>query len=265
MRGFPIVSIGSLTGAARSECEIYYPLFEQDEYYDGDNTLVKQLYLERFPLANNAGYIKSVNAKENNLDANSGVQTKIAYSLGFHHNANGYGSYDKVQNIKNLRMDSFYANMIDSEFMCYGTFFTDLEIENWYFNLPNLKSIGYHMSLSISSFINTIYFNFPKLESIGNGLFNYDKTINNIKINATNDFLVGSSAFANWNDRIVNFYGTNEELLNSLIEQLNTNIDQSIYNNNITLENKGLCNLSEFDIRYWDLWQNTTGKDSGLH
>ena len=90
MRGFPIVSIGTMTSNARfvdgvvNNSFIVAPQFELDEYFGGNKTSLDNYYrIEKY--ANFSANIESITVNPNKLDSTTGDMSKTTASQGFRH------------------------------------------------------------------------------------------------------------------------------------------------------------------------------------
>ena len=123
--------------------------------------------------------------------------------------------------------------------------------------MPNLQRFTMHHTFSISIFTEKLYLNIPKITNFGSHLFNsLDESIElnfNVNLNSQSALAVGFYAKGNWT--------ISSTILASAIFVTSPNLN---FTGSMTVGRDDVP-LSEFDIRYWDLWQNTTGKDSGLH
>ena len=275
MRGFPIIGIARITSSTQTtppkDSFMVIPKFVCDEYYLGNEAATinsyKNYYLDEVSL----DYVKSVTIKENNINLTSGTQTSVTYSSGFSgtfYGTNGsYGIFAKLMQIRNIRIDSFYCSGVGYQFFATHVGLQNIinTLNNLYINMPNSLSDGSQFALNIPTMqIESISLNMPK-HTLTNGLFlNNDTKTENLYLNLGNFNNMGQNKnnFAAWNGN-VNVY--------SLKSSAETTRLINLFNSNkapgctATFINAGTCSLSEFDIRYWDLWQNTTGKDSGLH
>ena len=261
MAGFPIVSLASLVGTYDA-CEVLIPQFEIDEYYMGDEAIGKQAWSGRYPTAMSAGYIKSINVYPNNINSTTGVASVITTSQGFLHFENYYSpNLELLMNVNNLRVDAFYNIFFGWPFFGFGQASNNVNvIENLYINSPNVVQIDNGMDLNISLYINNIYFNFPKVKTIGTLLSwnRYTKTLNfNYSSNLLESVGLNSFVFWDYQETIINttFNGNVVELFGKL------KTSQSAESYVVLKCGVNDLPLSEFDIRYWDIWQNSSGSD----
>ena len=284
MRGFPIVSLGAIIADSDEIIDsiplanIVIPNWEVNEYHNGDATIAKNKYV------GNNGYYKETyinsiqiaNSKYDNVDLIDAEMTQIiSYSYGFLFDKldfylnNYYSNEKKLESMQIFRVDSFYVNSIKYRFLWeqQGSG-TSLSTFNSCINLPNLISFDRSHKFSISINTKKIYLNVPNLQSFGTYLF--DGLLDDVEIifNLNNFVDDGQKLgyFANGNYIIST---TNDEEFtkaetNYMWEIRSIATDNSNFNGTISVGRSNVP-LSEFDIRYWDLWQNTTGKDSGLH
>ena len=268
MRGFPIVSLGSLVGS-RSKCMVLMPQFEVDQYYQGDEEQTIQTYKERYPTAVSSGWIKSYTVNPNNLEMTEGTQSTVSLSYGFYLN-NGLGYYEirnKLENISLYRVDSFYVTTLYQ----YGliSFMTKTSktfaYSNYvsiYINLPSILEIGYNNGFSSGSKVNEVFINSPKTQDVyDNFLFN-NTTITDLYMNAPNiTEITGTNLLLSTNrGETTGIYL--HSLTTSDINRLYTLIYNNRYTSSATNLYKGTtCTYSDFDIRYWSEEQNSTGSD----
>ena len=167
MRGFPIVSLGRVTTdeASYTMPDPYYnvhmicPQFVYDEYY---STNTETIYRNKYSFLNSNGYIKSFTILPNNP---IGTSTLITYSRGFRF-GNEYGNMEKLRNINNLRLDSFYVKEIDHDFFWIDNQTNSNYVHDLIVNLPNIIFIGNAFDLMISNNIYRLCFNAPKLNTV---------------------------------------------------------------------------------------------------
>ena len=102
MRGFPIVSIGTMTSNAIyvedvvNNSFIVAPQFELDEYFGGNKTSLDNYYRNE-KYANFSANIESITVYPNNLEATSGVMNRTLESQGFRQ-VESYSVLAKVNN-----------------------------------------------------------------------------------------------------------------------------------------------------------------------
>ena len=268
MRGFPIVSLGSLVGSYNA-CEVLIPQFEIDEYYMGDEEIGKQAWKDKYKNASSLDKISQINVFPNNLDIFEGTMSSTSYSLGFH----PYDEYQlyakgfKLLNIKTIRVDSFYSNKIDSNFFHDWEYYdlnlndnNEYQIPKLVINMPNLQLIQSRFCLNISENINEIQINAPKLITIDYYFLEYYTNANQLLFNTPLLTEIGINAMLGWKN-LINIYSTSNESLERIYEMLITNIDATFSGELIA---KGVVDLSAFDLRYWSAYENETGLDVGL-
>ena len=175
MRGFPIVSLGTITSNARffdavvSNSFIVAPQFEFDEYFSGNKTNLDNYY-------RNEKY-----AEMSNTIASQGFRYFNSYSIG-----------EKSVNVQFTRIDCFYLTKVDVGFMALGAPTKKTQIvEHTYVNLPNTLYINATFNLQLSTNMYNIYFNIPRCNSIGNYLFNQHRIVNNLYFNALDSLTFG--------------------------------------------------------------------------
>ena len=269
MRGFPIVSIGTMTSNARfvdgvvNNSFIVAPQFELDEYFGGNKTSLDNYYrIEKY--ANFSANIESITVNPNKLDSTTGDMSKTTASQGFRH-YDCYSNGIKVQGIETLRMDSFYAIKIDSQFIRLDTAVKTNIVEKTYLNLPNLLLIEEFFNMKINLNLYNIYLNIPKCNSIGSHFFNQNKIIYNFYINANQNLNLSSENFG-W--VIVSLEITVNSLnddIKTLVSKLNASVfNDETYPSNVIFIEGQKCSFMDFDTRYWTPYENETGIDVGL-
>ena len=264
MRGFPIVSLPSLVSYSEVETDgwkqtkVQIPKFEVDEYHNGSSEIAISFWTNKYSEANNYNYLKSFDILENNLNATSGVMPKIMASDGFYYST-PYGNIEKALSIKKMRVDSFYLYYLNHHFY-QSEFILGTRIDNLYFNLPNVMTIQTGFNLSLYEEIDNIYLNIPRAILINN--FNLDgpHKVETINLNYDRNLLkMEASSFSNWplQNTIINCtnIGNIDEILNKYESSKNENALVTF------VKGTGSLDLSEFEIRYWDLWQNESGSD----
>ena len=258
MRGFPIISLPSLTGTYYNDCHIIIPEFEVKEYFISDEEVAKNNWLSKYSEANMMGYIKNLEVKPDNLKIVVGQMSKIVASDGFYFST-PYGDIEKALSIKEMRVDSFYLYYLNHHFY-QSEFILGTRIDNLYFNLPNVITIQTGFNLSLYEGIDNIYLNIPRAILINN--FNLDgpHKVETINLNYDRNLLkMEAPSFSNWPLQITIINCTNigniDEILNKYESSKNENALVTF------VKGTGSLDLSEFDIRYWDIWQNESGTD----
>ena len=135
-----------------------------------------------------------------------------------------------------------------------------LSLERIEINVPNATIIKNNFNLNLAYYVNSVYFNIPKVVEIWSAFLYRDKEIKNLYFNAEKLTTGQLGYFNEWHQQNTNVLATASSV--DVFNILNT---YKGLVSNVNLKNAGTCTYSDFDIRYWDLWQNTTGKDSGLH
>ena len=261
MRGFPIVSLGSLVGTYDA-CEVLIPQFEIDEYYQGDGGEAQQSYRERYPVANSNNYLTTFSILPNNLDSTTGTQTTWKQSNGFYNVNDFYSEITQMLSIKLIRIDAFYVIDISDYFFVFGNTASVSSVENSYVNLPNTTVLGNSFRLNFSLVMENMYFNFPKIKFIGEYFLCNKNSISRIYFNIENleqlNIVGPTKGVFRSCEGTIEIYSTSDTttLMNKLLE-VKDNSETTL----VTLINSGTCTLSEFDLRYWDLWQNSSGSD----
>ena len=281
MRGFPIVSLGAITSSVDTYVEktphnatIVIPEFEVEEYFSGNKTSAINKYSGGYYSSN---YVESIAIKPNNINASTGDQSIITGSYGFSFDDtqiwinNVYGVKTKVDKIEKYRIDSFYCTSFRHNFLWHSggqNSKNDYKKDkNIYINVPNLLMFGYHHTFSISLYTEKLYLNIPKIQDFSNCLFNSlnetleiifnliftNQPMTNVGINAEGNYTISTTSLSNTN-----------LVYSALFNNRCVPPDMYFFRGQMFLGRSNVP-LSEFDIRYWDLWQNTTGKDSGLH
>ena len=265
MRGFPIVSIGTITSNATyvdlvvNNSFIVAPQFELDEYFSGSKSNLDNYY-RNIQYAKFSSYIESITVYPNNLEATSGVMNRTLQSQGFRQ-VESYSVLAKVNNVKNVRFDSFYVYQLDALLFTLGRApDKTLSLERIEINVPNATVIKNNLNLNLAYYINSVYFNIPKVVEIWRYFLYRDKEIKNLYFNAEKLTIGRGQYFYQWHKQNTNVLATVSSV--NVFNILKTYKDPI---SNVNLINAGTCSLEEFDLRYWDIWQNTTGKDSGLH
>ena len=266
MAGFPIVSLGSLVGSYEA-CEVLIPQFEIDEYYMRDETIGKQAWSGRYPTAVKNNYIKKYIVEPNNLKLSSGEMSSINYSGDFMYNENqSYSIVAKFNKIKFYRIDSFFVTSFEQ----YGFYWF---MYNWQnnsvysdvveirINIPNIKDFGEAASFSSVSKSTKVYINAPNAVNTGLYFLRYNQKMRYLYLNtpSLSKSRGGTLIYSNTNNigTTVRIYSTTENETSRLYSLLNGSKGDYA----ATLYKGGTCSLSEFDIRYWDLWQNNAGSD----
>ena len=273
MRGFPIVSLGTMTSNATfiqssvvSNSFIVAPQFELDEYFGGNKTSLDNYYRNE-KYANFSANIESITVNPNNLDSATGEMSKTIASQGFRY-FNSYNIAKKSVNVQFTRIDCFYLTKVDLGFMALGAPTKKTQIvEHTYINLPNILLIGVNFNLQLSTNMYNIYLNIPKCNSIGNYLFFQHRIVNNLYFNALDSLTFGIDCCGSFTDYTMTINSTLNNV-SSLVQKLRNSINNTgNYPSLVKFkEGKVVTDIAKtFDLRYWDLWQNTTGKDSGLH
>ncbi len=268
MRGFPIVSLGSLVGSYNA-CEVLIPQFEVDQYFEGDEDKTIQCYKKRYPTVVSKDFIKSYTVNPNNLEMSEGAQSTVNPSYGFYFQteAEYYGIQNKLENISLYRVDSFYVTALYSDgltnFMINNLrTFAYINYVSIYVNLPNITKLGIQNSFSSGSKVNEVFINSPKANDIGNLFLRYNTTITDLYMNTPNITEITGSYL---------LYGTNKgETTGIYLHSLTTSdinrLYTLIYNNRYKLSATNLykgttCTYSDFDVRYWSEEQNNSGSD----
>ena len=269
MRGFPIVSIGNVTGTSRFESFVVVPQFEVDEYYCGKENRCKEFYEKMNPVANSLSYIKSFTIYPNNVNLTEGVRSLWDASFGFMNLADYYTIYEKLSKVRNIRVDSFYAYTIGRHFF-EANDQVERKLESLYINVPNAVGLEGWFALDFFSDLTNLYINGPKVDSTGSAFLYLKRNLQNIRLNTPNFVTVGRDAFGYWNNEIpLNIYTVQGEAESIRIMEMfdiaKDNIGQHEGSNATFAAKSEAISIEDFDIRYWDIWQNTTGKDSGLH
>ncbi len=261
MRGFPIVSIGSMTSNATfvdavvNDSFIVAPQFELDEYFSGNKTSLDNYYRNE-KYANFSANIESITVNPNNIEAVSGEMTSTLPSQGFRQ-FESYSILAKVNVIKNVRFDSFYIYQLDALLFTLGRApDKTLSLDRIDINIPNATLIKNNFNLNLAYYVNSVYFNIPKVLETWSAFLLRDKEIKNMYFNASSLSNGRGSFFSEWHQQNTNIFAT----------ALSVNVFNILQSNkaptsNVKLVNAGTCSLTDFDIRYWDLWQNSSGSD----
>ena len=261
MAGFPIVSIGRVTTdeASYTIPDPYYnvhmicPQFVYDEYY---STNTETIYRNKYSFLNSNGYIKSFTILPNNP---IGTSTLITFSRGFRF-GNEYGNMEKLRNINNLRLDSFYVIEIDHDFFWIDNQTNSNYVHDLIVNLPNIVFIGNAFDLMISNNIYRLCFNAPKLNTVNILFLSLDKGLQNIILNTPTSFLYNTVFRNNFHlckGTIVIYSSKNN--VNDFVLQFtqSIHIDSSVS----FIANNTIAEYNVFDVRYWSKEQNNSGSD----
>ena len=279
MRGFPIVSLGAITTSVDTyvkytphNATIVIPDFEVEEYFFGNETLAINKYSGGYY---QSSYVDSVEIKPNNLSLKEGSQSIIYGSYGFLFDDNElwdnriYSNETKIENLEKYRIDSYYCLSFESLFFWQSNSYSSLNDINKnktiFINVPNLQRFTIHHTFSISIFTEKLYLNIPKITDFGSYLFNaLSESIElnfNVNLNSQSALAVGVYAKGNWTisstnlasaSKIRDFLYTNRVVS---VTQPNTNFTGSMK------VGRDDVSIEEFDLRYWDLWQNNSGSD----
>ena len=267
MRGFPIVSLGSLVGT-ETNCNVLIPQFEVDQYFKGDAERAIQIYKERYPTAVSNNYIKSYTVNPNNLELSEGTQSTVNYSFGFyfHEVSNYYGIRNKLDSISLYRVDSFYGTTLsDCDYYSFMmNYYSNYIYSNYvsiYVNLPNIINIGINSGFSSGSKVKEVYINSSKANDIADFLLRYNTTITDLYMNTPNiTEITGHLLLFNTNNgETTGIYL--HSLTTSDINRLYTLIDNNRATTATNLYEGTTCTYTDFDVRYWSEEQNSSGSD----
>ena len=279
MRGFPIVSLGAITTSVDTfvsytphNATIVIPDFEVEEYFFGNKSAAFNKYKGGYY---QSSYVDSVEIKPNNLNLKVGSQSIINGSYGFLFNDTQiwdnhiYSNETKIENLEKYRIDSYYCLSFEPLFFWHADSNSSLNDINKnkiiFINVPNLQRFTKHHTFSISIFTEKLYLNIPKITDFGTHLFNQlDESIElnfNVNLNSQSALAVGVYAKGNWtiSSTILASASKLRDLLyeNRLISVTEPNLN---FTGTMTVGRDDVP-LSEFDIRYWDIWQNNAGSD----
>ena len=279
MRGFPIVSLGAITSSTDTfvsytpnNATIVIPDFEVEEYFFGNKSAAFDKYKGGYY---QRSYVDSVEIKPNNLNLKVGSQSIITGSFGFLFNETEiwdnhiYSNETKIENLEKYRIDSYYCLSFEPLFFWHCNTNSSLndikKTKTIFINVPNLQRFKKHHAFSISIFTEKLYLNIPKLTDFGSHLFNQlDESIElifNVKLNSQSALAVGVYAKGNWtiSSTMLASASKIKDLLyeNRVISVTQPNLN---FTGSMTVGRDNVP-LSEFDIRYWDLWQNESGSD----
>ena len=269
MRGFPIVSIGTITSNSKrvelnnNNCDIESPQFELDEYFDGNKTQLDNFYKNKV-YSDFVSKIDSITVYPNNLDSSYGIMSNTIASEGFRY-YDCYSIAEKNQSIKYARLDCFYSTKIDRLFLAFPPRKGKNQIvENTYLNLPNLLKIDATCILQISTNMYNVYFNIPKCMTIDDYLFNTSRNINNLYFNAMENLSFGLDNFGGFRDYSISIHSTLNNV-DSLVNKLSNSVNNSgNWPTSVSFSAGNICTLDVFDLRYWSKYENETGLDVGL-
>ena len=264
MRGFPIVSLGSLVGTSYTNCNVLIPQFEVDQYFEGDEDKTIQCYKERYPTAVSNNFIKSYTVNPNNLELSEGVQSTVDYSFGFTFliSSDYYGIFNKLNNISLYRVDSFYTTTLFNGFMTRPNLtFLYTNYISVHVNLPNVLHLGHGSAFKSGSKVKNVFINSPKAQDIGNNFLHYNTTITDLYINAQNiTEITGANLLIRTNEgETTGIYL--HSLTTSDINRLYTLIYNKRAPDATNLYKDTTCTYSDFDVRYWSEEQNSSGSD----
>ena len=279
MRGFPIVSLGAITSSTDTfvpytpnNATIVIPDFEVEEYFFGNKSAAFDKYKGGYY---QRSYVDSVEIKPNNLNLKVGSQSIITGSFGFLFNETEiwdnhiYSNETKIENLEKYRIDSYYCMSFEPLFFWQCNTNSSLNDINKnktiFINVPNLQRFTKHHTFSISIFTEKLYLNIPKITDFGLNLFNQlDESIElnfNVNLNSQSALLVGVYAKGNWT--ISSTILASASKIKDLLYE-NRHLSVTKPNTNFTgsmTVGRDDVSLEEFDIRYWDLWQNESGSD----
>ena len=296
MRGFPIVSIGTMTSNATfadgvvNNSFIVAPQFELDEYFSGSKSNLDNYYRNK-QYANFSANIESITVNPNNLDSITGEMSKTIASQGFRY-FNSYNIAEKSVNVQFTRIDCFYLTKVDLGFMALGAPTKKTQIvKHTYVNLPNTLYIKVNFNLLLSTNMYNIYLNIPKCISIGNYLFHQHRIVNNLYFNVSDSLTFGIDCCGFFTDYTMTVNSTLNNV-SSLVQKLRNSMNntgnypslvkfkvsslvQKLRNSmNNTGNYPSLVKFKEgkvvtdivktFDLRYWSKYENETGLDVGL-
>ena len=282
MRGFPIVSLGSLTCInGWASCKLINPEFEYDEYY-GEQIYNKYLagyYKNEYD--NNC--VKSLEVFSNNINATEGEQIyNIEFSAGFDGRSVStegalikdiYKNNEKLLKIKKVRFDTFYATTIEYSFFFntdYDGYDANNFNENIYINAPNLNKIEDRFSLIMIGQFNNLLFNMPKLQIIGAHFLTYNTVQQNMYFLTPQLNQIYKGNLGGWtqgNRYIISISLEENERISSLINATITRNEINVSNFVIPaskatiLPGDTTCTYTDFDVRYWSEEQNSSGSD----
>ena len=271
MRGFPIVSIGTMTSnspyvnAGVSNSFIVAPQFELDEYFSGNKTSLENYYRNK-QYAEFSSNIESITVNPSNLDSTTGEMSNTIASQGFR-NFNSYSIGEKSANVRFARLDCFYLKQVDSLLFALGAPTTKTQVvEHTYVNLPNVLNINTNFNLQLSINMYNVYLNIPKCNSIGIYLFHQHRIINNLYFNALDSLTFGIDNCGSFTDYTMTVNSTLNNV-STLVQKLRNSINNTgLYPSSVKFtEGKVVTDIAKtFDIRYWTAYENETGLDIGL-
>ena len=262
MRGFPIVSLGSLVGT-QTNCNVLIPQFEVDQYFEGDEDKTIQCYKERYPTAVSNNYIKSYTVNPNNLELSEGAQSTVnnSFGFGFLPACDHYGIFNKFNNISLYRIDSFYITLFNSFMYKYEQTFSYTNYISVYVNLPNIINLGDANGFNSGSKVKSVFINSPKAQDIDIHFLIWNTTINDLYMNTPNiTEITGTNLLARTNKgETTGIYL--HSLTTSDINRLYTLIYNKRASDATNLYKDTTCTYTDFDVRYWSEEQNNTGSD----
>ena len=279
MRGFPIVSLGAITTSVDTYVEytphnatIVIPDFEVEEYFFGNKSAAINKYKGGYY---QSSYVDSVEIRPNNLSLKEGSQSIIYGSYGFLFDDNElwnnriYSNETKIENLEKYRIDSYYCLSFESLFFWQSNSNSSLNDINKnktiFINVPNLQRFTIHHTFSISIFTEKIYLNIPKITDFGSYLFNsLSESIElnfNVNLNSQSALAVGDNVKGNWTISST-ILASASKIRDFLYENRAIFVTQPdwSFNGSMTVGRDDVS-IEEFDIRYWDIWQNESGSD----
>ena len=276
MRGFPLVSLGSITCNSTStptyspyNANLVIPQFEVDEYFNRNETLAINKYKGGYY---SSSRISTITVNANNLDMKTGTQTNLNSSFGFlidvknEYKSDYYSNKTKLQNIYSYRIDSFYCPQI------YKTFFhipngsqkKELSSE-LHINMPNAIEILRGNTLFLSTKQTKGYFNIPKVDNFGSYFLDHLQNPNVelvFNISTQNLSIYECFWYSPTNISISSTSINDATVLRNLFYSHRATSGNSMQDYRGVLSvGRDNVSLSEFDLRYWDLWQNSSGSD----
>ena len=189
--------------------------------------------------------------------------SKTTASQGFR-NFNSYSIGEKSVNVQFTRIDCFYLTKVDRLIFALRAPTTKTQIvKHTYVNLPNTLYIEYNFNLQLSTKMYNIYLNIPKCNSIGTYLFHQHRIVNNLYFNAPDSLTFGIDCFGSFTNYTMTINSTLNNV-SSLVQKLRNSINNAGTIPSLVkfTEGKVVTDIAEtFDLRYWDIWQNSSGSD----
>ena len=159
MRGFPIVSLGSVSTITiksdRFSTQILSPNFEKQEYFENNENDTIEYWKKKYSKAYEFGYIKNILIQENNIDSTNGDMSFISYSTGF-------DPYVDIEDYENYEFDALVVNKkiritdLDADTKYSIMVYSDAYVNNYSQDIPK-EDRTYEVSRSHSVYTTDSY------------------------------------------------------------------------------------------------------------